>query len=356
MINFKTLLCISIILFFATSKLSAQENEDKPAMKVSGYLDTYYSYDFNKPNSRNRQFTNMAARHNEFNINHAYILGEYNNDNIRATLGLQTGTYADFNYAAEPSDLAKMIYQAHAGFKIANGIWMDAGVFGGHTGYEAVESINNELYSRALATEYTPYYETGIRITAELSEEVTLTGVILNGWQNITETNDTKAFGMNINYKASDAIEFNYGNYFGDEGDDFLGSRFRNFHHVYIRYQITEKLHSVVSYDFGNQDLGSGKGNFDFLTFISQYKLSQKFSFAFRYEHVDDEFQILIPTTAGAGFIGDVYTLNLNYHINENAMFRIESRFFDTSNEIFNDGDSAESNNEVISASLAIKF
>ena len=338
--------------------LSAQEDEVKSEIKISGYIDTYYTYDYNKPSNHDRQYTNMAARHDEFNINHAYIMGEYEDSKFRGVLGLQTGTYVDFNYAAEPSDASKLIYKAYAGVKLSEKVWVDAGMFGGHTGYEAVESINNEIYSRALATEYTPYYETGVRLTAELSEKITLTGVILNGWQNIAETNDTKSFGMNINFKASEDLELNYGNYFGDEGNGFIGSRYRYFHHAYVRYQFSDKFHSMLSMDFGSQEQSVGKENFYFLTFISQYKISDKVSLAMRFEKVDDEFQILLPTSPASfgGFVGEVYTFNINYHINENAMFRVEARFFDTDNDIFTEGDVVESNNEVLSTSLAIKF
>lgn len=353
----KSILIISAIIFFGTiTPAHSQEAESNIPLKVSGYLDTYYTYDFNQPNSLNRQFTNMAARHNEFNVNHAYILGEYEDSKVRGVLGLHTGTYPSFNYAAETNELTRMIYKAYAGVKLSENVWIDAGIFGGHTGYEAVESLNNEIYSRALSTEYTPYYETGVRVTAELNDELTLTGVILNGWQNIAETNETKAFGMNLNYKASEQLDLNYGNYFGDEGNNFTGSRYRNFHHAYARYQFNDKFHTMLSFDLGNQDLGGSTENFYFITLITQYKINDKVSLAFRYEKVDDEFQILIPTGNFNGFIGQVYTLNFNYHISENAIFRIESKMFNTDNDIFTAGDTNESNNEVISTSIAVKF
>lgn len=352
--NFRII--ILFILIHNVSTLRAQDNTSENPLKITTYIDSYYTYDFNKPNTKNRQYTNMASRHNEFNINHAYLLGEYGNNQIRGVLGLQTGTYPTTNYAAEPTELSKMIYKAYAGVKLSEKIWLDVGMFGGHTGYEAVESLDNEIYSRAIATEYTPYYETGVRVTAELSEKVTLTGVILNGWQNIAETNDSKSFGMNINYIASDALELNYGNYFGDEGNSFVGSRFRNYHHAYARYQFNDKFHAMLGLDFGNQDLGTQKENFYFVTFISQYKINEKVSIALRLEQVDDDFQILVATDTNRGFTGQVYTFNINYHISENAMFRVESKLFKTDNNIFTEGDTNESNNEVISTSLAVRF
>ena len=230
MINCKIISFILLLFIISTVRVHGQQEQNK--WNWSAYVDTYYAYDFDKPIDRNRQFSNMAARHNEFNINHAYLLSEYNTENIRATLGLQTGTYADFNYGAEPNELYKMIYQAYAGVKLSDKIWVDAGVFPGHTGYEAVESLYNEIYTRALSTEYTPYYETGVRITIDPSDQWTITGVILNGWQNIAETNDSKAFGVNINFRPNSKLVLNYGNYFGDEGSQFVGSRSVSYTHL----------------------------------------------------------------------------------------------------------------------------
>ncbi len=352
--NYKiTIITLTLLLhsFFSFS----QESKN---FSWTGYLDAYYAYDFNKPVSQDRQYSNMAARHNEFNINQAYFLGSFENEKIRSEIGLQIGTYADFNYAAEPSDFYRLIYKAYAGVKLSDGVWLDVGVFPGHTGYESVESLSNEIYTRALSTEYTPYYETGARLTAELSEKITLTGVILNGWQNIGETNKSKAFGMNINFKPSNVIELNYGNYFGDEGTRFTSSKYRVYNHFYFRHQTTEKFHYMVSFDYGTQEPipSNQTESFYFLTLISQYQVSDKFSVAFRFEQVDDSHQIVIPTNLANGFSGQVYAINFNYHISENAMFRIEGKFYDTKNIIFTEGPENKSGNELIVGSLAVRF
>lgn len=41
----------------------------------SAFVDTYYAYDFGRPASFDRVFTTQAARHDEFNINLAYVAG-----------------------------------------------------------------------------------------------------------------------------------------------------------------------------------------------------------------------------------------------------------------------------------------
>ncbi|MDP4680830.1 MAG: porin [Cyclobacteriaceae bacterium] len=298
-----------LLLLLCSNWASAQDGSD---FSWSAYLDTYFAYDFNKPRSHDRQYSNMAARHNEFNINHAYFLGAFKNEDIRSEIGLQFGTYPDFNYAAEPSDFYRLIYKAYEGVKLGEGVWLDVGMFPGHTGYESVESLNNEIYRRALSTEYTPYYETGARITAELSEKVTLTGVVLNGWQNIGETNKSKALGMNFNYKISDAVELNYGNYFGNEGTRFTRSKYRVYNHFYLKHITSAKFHYMIGFDHGSQEpiASNQTEDFYFITLIAQYYFSPKFSVAGRVEQVDDSEQILISTNVIDGFVGQVYSIN----------------------------------------------
>ncbi|MFY0651613.1 MAG: porin [Cyclobacteriaceae bacterium] len=348
-------LALVVILLFFSNQIHAQ---DRKELIWSGYIDTYFAYDFNEPTDQNRQFSNMVARHNEFNINHAYVLGVFENDLIRSEIGLQIGTYPDFNYAAESSDFYRLIYKAYAGVKLTEGVWLDVGIFPGHTGYESVESLDNEIYTRALSTEYTPYYETGVRLTAELSEKMTLTGVVLNGWQNIAETNSSKAFGMNLNYQLTDQIELNYGNYFGDEGTRLTGSKYRIYNHFYFKHQPNEKFHYMLGFDHGRQEpvFSQTTESFQFITLISQYRFSEKFSMAFRLEHAEDDFQILMPTNSVGGFVGQVYALNLNYHISENAMFRIEGKLYSTENEIFSQGNEIDSGSGLIAGSLALRL
>ncbi|MFT7033634.1 MAG: hypothetical protein ACJA2S_002142 [Cyclobacteriaceae bacterium] len=346
----------TLLLFLLISNWSlAQERGD---FSWSAYLDAYYAYDFNKPSNHDRQYSNMAARHNEFNINHAYLLGVFENEKVRSEIGIQLGTYPDFNYAAEPSDFYRLIYKAYAGVKLGEGVWLDVGVFPGHTGYESVESLDNEIYTRALSTEYTPYYETGARITAELSEKMTLTGVVLNGWQNIGETNKSKAFGMNFNYQLSDAVELNYGNYFGDEGTRFTSSKYRVYNHFYIKHQTSDKFHYMLGFDHATQEPLSSNltETFYFITIIAQYRFSEKFSVAWRFENADDNSQILISTNTTEGFVGQVYAINFNCHISENAMFRVEGKLYDTEGEIFTEGPEVSENNQLIVGSLAVRF
>ena len=321
--NLLLLLVMSIPVFSAMAQSALTEN-----IKVSAYLDSYYAYDFSEPITKDRPYVTQAVRHNEFNINWAFVKAEYESEQVRASVGLQTGTYVQSNYAAEPNDLTRMLYDTYAGYKLGEGVWLDVGVFGGLTGYESPLSIENEVYTRALATEFTPYYQTGARLTAELSEKVTLTGVLLNGWQIIQETNDAKSYGFNLNFAISEQWEVNYGNLLGNEGTAATGSKYRIYNHFYVKHSPSDKFHVMLSLDHGMQETWDSdeSANFFFATVIAGWQVSEKVDLGFRYEYVSDDHEILIGTANNLGFNNQIGSISVNFRPVSNIALRSELR------------------------------
>src|ERR1700730_10559336 len=132
------------VLFACPSILGAQGVADT-TVKVSygGFVDVYYAYDFGRPRSFDRPFTTAAARHNEFNVNLAYIEAKVSGPRVRGRLALQAGTSVQANYAGEPTvgavsgpSLSRFIQEAVAGYQITPTLWVDGGIFLSHIGME----------------------------------------------------------------------------------------------------------------------------------------------------------------------------------------------------------------------------
>ena len=139
---------IATVLIVTSFKLSAQDTSDwvkKPALTVSGFADIFYVYDLNQPQGNSRQpFLFNHNRHNEFNLNLGILKIELENAKYRTNIALQTGTYANDNYAAEPS-LLKNIFEANIGISLnkKNNLWLDAGILTSHIGFESAISMDN---------------------------------------------------------------------------------------------------------------------------------------------------------------------------------------------------------------------
>src|SRR6478752_3177769 len=155
----KKLLLFAIAAFGLTS-VNAQEKEPNP-ITFSGYIDTYYSYDFGNPDNHTRPgiFYNYN-RHNEVNLNLGLLKVNYTKDNVRGNFGLMAGTYPQYNMVVEQG-LLKNVYEANVGVKLSskNNLWVDAGVMPAHIGFESAIGKDCMTLTRSLAAEHTPYYE-----------------------------------------------------------------------------------------------------------------------------------------------------------------------------------------------------
>ena len=322
----KTTVFIFICLFcLKNHNTQAQEK----SVSFSGYLDTYYAYDFSEPFNNQRLYVTQYDRHNEFNLNHAWIKGNYSSEKVRANLAMQIGTYPANNYGAEPEKLYQMIYEANAGYKVTKNGWLDVGVFGGHFGYESALGMERALYTPALATEYTPYYQSGVRYTHDISDKTQVRLVVLNGWQNIGETNNKKSVGMAIDHQLTDQLLLSYGNYFGDESTVEDEEENRMHHNFLAEFTPTDQLTFAGIFDFTSQKstITDRRTTTTFITFISEYRLSEKWSAAGRYEYVKDQDQLLINSVIGQLKM-NVFSLALTYAPETNVAFKLESKIY----------------------------
>lgn len=349
-----------IIILTATFTAFAQ---DEPKVKFSGYLETYYGYDFNKPADHNRPgFIYSHNRTNEVNLNLGFIKAAYDSGSIRANIALMAGTYSNANLAAEPGVL-KNIFEANAGVKLSKteNLWIDAGIFSSHIGFESAISKDCWVLTRNISSENTPYYESGAKITYGTQDgKLTATLLYLNGWQRITRQNgnDKPAGGLQLTWKPTDKLTLNYSNYLGTEGADSVRVN-RFYHNLYAIYQVTNKFGLTVGFDYGTQQKLKGNADKNEIlspVVIAQYKFADKWAIAGRYEYYEDKNGIFISTGTPNGFKTNGYSLNLDYSPIQNAVIRLEGKTYDSKDKIFMRENNSVNANTTLTASIAVAF
>ena len=353
-----------LLLLAATlSTGSIAYGQEEPKIKVTGYLETYFGYDFNKPTDNNRPgFIYSHNRHNEVNLNLGFIKGSYENGGIRANLAVMAGTYSNANLAAEPGVL-KNIFEANAGVKLSKSanLWLDAGVFSSHIGFESAISKDCWVLTRNISSENTPYYESGAKITYGTGDgKFTVAGFYLNGWQRMTRQNGNSqpAGGLQLTWKPSPQITVNYSNYLGTEGADSVRVQ-RMYHNLYGIFQLTEKFGVTLGFDYGTQDKAKGSDETNEVlspVAIAQYKINPKWAVAGRVEYYEDKNGVFISTSTPNGFKTTGYSLNLDYAPISNAVLRLEGKVYDSKDKIFTRELSAVNHNAALTASIAVSF
>lgn len=357
------LLCLVFFLL-----VSATVKGQDSLFTVTGFLDVYFAYDLNNPADRNRSFTTQPARHNEFNLNWGFIKAQYTAEKVRSTVALQTGTFVAVNYAAE-NDLLRLVYQANVGYKISKRTWIDIGIMPSHIGVESMLSIDNWNYGRNLTSDFSPYYQSGIHISSEVSTKLSLVFAILNGFQNIRETNNSKSVGLMVNWKPAESVEIGYSNYFGDEAPSdsvFIGGvavkltqRYRLFNDLFLRLKLSKRLGAIVIAEYSAQQHFETKQWNPWYAFVamSEYRITNDVQVALRLEKFNDRHQNVAVTNTKNGFQVNNATATFTFRPAHNVAIRLEGRYFKSKDTIYLNGNNKPTSiSTVISLSTAMKF
>ncbi|MBK8954134.1 MAG: porin [Saprospiraceae bacterium] len=346
-----------------SSQAPAVVDELSNNLTISAYLETYYSYDVANPANHIRQpFVYSHNRHNEFNLNLGFLKMAYANDQVRANFAMMAGTYSNDNLSAEQG-VMKNIFEANAGFKISGdkNIWIDAGIFASHIGFESAIGKDCWNVTRSILADNSPYYEAGAKITyASDNGKWTMSGLILNGWQRIyrRDGNHSPGFGHQLIYKPSSKITLNSSSFIGNDMPD-SARQMRYFHNFYGQFQLNDKLGMIVGFDLGFQQESHGSSSYNKWyspVLIMKFSPSDKLSLAARAEYYKDSNGVIISTGTPNNFATFGYSVNLDYLIHSNVLWRLEARGFSSKDKIFIRNGNQENSNYFLTTALAISF
>ena len=345
------------LLFFITAHVFAQSDSSK-SFKISGYFETYYSYDFLRPsNNEKPDYNYNYKKHNQLNVNLAFVKASYQTKRLRSNLALMTGNYAMYNLSAEPN-WAKPIFEANVGVKLIGDkdVWIDAGVMPSHIGFESAIGSDCWNLTRSILAENSPYFESAIKLNyTNKKQDVYVALHILNGWQKIaiTDGNHKPSVGIQVNYKPSSSLTLNYSNFLGNI---ITGSTnaFRTFHNVYAIYDASPKQAFIFGFDIGTQKVNNTKTAVWYTpVIISKINLGTKSKIAARLEYYSDKQQIIIPTATPRGYQTFGASINYDYQISPKILWRSELKKYDSKDPIFK---YAQSGNQQTSATVSFIF
>ncbi len=362
----KKILLVAMLLtgttLFAQDSTKTETSKPNP-FSFSGYVEVYYQYDFNKPTDNNRPgFIYSHNRHNEFNLNLGFLKGSYNAERVRANLAIAAGTYMNANYAAETGVL-KNVFEANAGLKISKkkNLWIDAGIFSSHIGFESAVSKDCWTLTRSLLADNSPYFESGAKLTYTSNNSKWLvSGLVLNGWQRIkrVDANSLMSYGTQLQYKPNATTTFNYSTFIGTDKPD-SARLWRYFHNVYGIFNVSHKFGITAGFDIGS--VQKAKGSSDFNTWFSpvlilKYAVTPKWIIAVRGEYYDDKYGVIIASGTANGFKTAGYSVNVDYAPIPNAVIRLELRSLNSKDDVFTKGSGVTYNNTFITSSIAVSF
>ena len=357
----------TIIFALLTSLAVPLQSQDSIPVRnfkwgLSAYVEGFYSYDFSKPPDHNRPwFLYNFNRAGKPAVNFAFAKLSITHAKIRANLALATGTYVRANYAGEP-DWAKPLLEANAGLKLSKkkDLWIDAGIFPSHIGFESATGKENWTLSRSMVAENSPYFETGIRLSYRSpNAKWYMASLLLNGWQRITQQKGSSLIngGIQVTYTPSEKLTLNYSNFVGMPEKDTMNIR-RIYHNLYAIGQLNKILGIIFGFDLGTDRYAYNNTAKTWFTpvIITRIKLDQQWAIAFRTEYYADKSGALIVTNTPNGFSSFGASANVDFAWKKFALFRAEYRLLTSRDPIFYGNPSLATNNNAITLSAAFWY
>lgn len=322
-----------ILCIISALSATAQTDSTKPRFSWDAYAGFYYNQDFNQPFNKERPaFIYNHKQTATPALNLLFVKGMYQSAHLRSTIALMTGDYGKYNMAAEPN-FWQHVYEMNAGVKLSKkaNLWLDAGVFASHLGFESAESINCWTLTRSIVAENSPYYESGLKLGYTSTDgRWQLNALLVRGWQNIQQpfANAALTPAFQISYTKGNNL-FNYSNFFGRMG---LGSNrpFRQYHNFYWMHSAN-KWSWILGIDLGVDHYKNEQRSWVTPVGILRYQLHPKWMAATRYEYFAD--------TKGALGYGALrtsgYSINADYKANRYITLRAEWKQLSDQNAIF---------------------
>jgi hypothetical protein len=263
--------------------------------EVSGFVDVYFGYNFNTPSTRQAQVRNFDTQHNSFSLNLAeFSLAKKPAADSRAgfRVDLDYGPTASLVSAAEPggAQTFQNVLQAYASYlaPLGHGLQLDVGKFMTPIGNEVIKTRDNWNYSRSLLfTLAEPYYHAGVRASYPINDHFSLSGLLVNGWNNVVDNNTGKTVGVQATLKPTASFTI-IQSYMGgpEQADD--NTDWRHLSDTVVTYTVTPTVSLAMNYDYGRDTVGGSSVTWQGVAAYLRYQPKPWFAIAPRAEYYDD--------------------------------------------------------------------
>ena len=235
-------------------------------MDVSGFIDGYYSFNFNRPNTTDgnydqiNQLYNFNDKTDQFELSAAKLTLNHDPDPVGAHVDFIYGRTEELiNAAASNTTSASQLpylEQAFLSLKPpkAKGFELDFGKFVTSAGAEVIEAKDNWNYSRSLLfVNAIPYWHFGARTSLPVSKTDTIGFQLVNGWNNVSKSNGGVT-GVFTNALVKPKATWNLNYIVGPENNNTV-SGLRNLIDTTLLITPPGKFNAYINFDYGqNQD------------------------------------------------------------------------------------------------------
>ncbi len=303
-----------------TERDTAKSSHDKLTVTPSGYLEFFYSHNFNRPEN------NITALRGFDYINGSLMVGNFvmaldaNYNNFSARLAINVGANPAQFYEQEPTTIPswqlpslsqhtwQFIQEALIGWEVESipGLTLQAGVMATPIGIEGLP--NHQTWKESMASPHmlpkdyrenwnwsrsnsfinVPDYHSGVRALYSRNERNHFGFFLLNGQNMITDNNSSKTIALSYLYMPNPKFHFSTVYMGGAERPTGApeGERWRHLFDFTARWEVTENLAFMTQFVPGFEETNFGRNLFNINVFYASWKFDNDVRLALRYEHL----------------------------------------------------------------------
>lgn len=182
--------------------------------QYGGFVDATYLLDFNRPANDLFRSRGTTYKLDEPLINMTALYLQKNTSES-SPWGMQLTVQAGqdtriFGFSATAPNLPGYQGLRHLGptnfsylAPIGKGLTLQGGIFSSLIGYDSLYAKDNFSYTRPWGADFTPYFMLGINASYPVSDRLTVTGYVVNGYWHLADANSVPSWGAQISYKAT---------------------------------------------------------------------------------------------------------------------------------------------------------
>ncbi len=349
-------LVLSSAILANVSVANADEDKSKtPPYTLSGYVEAFYQWNFNRPANGITNFRGFDNQHNSFTLSNVALDASWDVHDVVGKLTLQVGHTPSTYYAAEPAiagtnganasgaELWKYVQQAYVGYRfgLGRGLLFQMGVFLSPIGPESMAVRDNWNYSRSNLFFGLPFYHTGARLTYPLTNEWSVTLACYNGWNSVVDNNDEKSISGQITYTRPDKLALSMLYFGGVERPRGApeGRPWRHLFDLHGTWQARDWLAFIGHVNGGTEPNHFGTSSWFAGSLSSRIRLHSKVFFALR----GDAFRERVPSSSD-GSAASIFwpvpwvasgTATVDVRPHESVSLRLEGRHDEAAGNMF---------------------
>lgn len=304
----------------STDKSSSNESDTEHKLHVvpSGYLETFYSYNFNEPSNNINALRGFDFICNSLTISNFVMAVDAKYDNFSTRLALNVGMTPSQFYKQEPITASsyqipslgpstwQWIQEAVIGWesKKIKGLSFQTGVMATPIGIEGLPnfqtwkgSMNNPQmhpkdyrenwnWSRSNAFINVPDYHSGVRALYSLNSKNHFSLYLINGQNMVTDNNKGKTLSVTYLWMPNEDFHVSALYMGGPERATGApeGQGWRHLFDMHARVKLFNNLRFMAQVVAGVEDTKFGMNRFLMNVYYLKYEFKNKLDVAFRYE------------------------------------------------------------------------